>query len=238
MQLSFGFGPGDRPDASKLSAVLAAARRTALYGPLIARTAESGELALAQLSPIGIHTYIENKEQFRNPKAGAASGRRRAADDVLCGSLDELLRLATAPPATARRVTVRTPLGERLASESARDCLWRAFELPIFEELTGSEGEVLASECEAHSGLHLDTQSAIFEARYGELVVTSLVALRYPIIRLRTGWVGAIERSTCPCGERVTRFVPVAVAAAPVRKPPTAAQASRRPANHPAVAAV
>jgi hypothetical protein len=237
MQLSFGFEPGEAPE---LSAVLAAARRTAVYGSLMARAG-----SFSQLPPIGIHAYLEGRERFRNPKAAAAKARPEHGEPgAICGSLEELLRLAArvesgkaAPPATVRRLTVRTPLGERLASERARDSLWRAFELPVFEELTGSEGEVLAAECEAHSGLHLDTGSAIFEACYGELVVTSLVALRYPIIRLRTGWVGAIERRACPCGERVTRFVPVPVATGAVRKPPASAGTPRR-VETPAVAAV
>ena len=246
MQLTFGFGPGAAPDAgsspaSKLAAVLAAARCTSVYGPPIARVG-----SFAQLSPIGVHAYLENREQFRNPNAAAAKPRtERGTPGALCGSLEDLLRLAArveageaTPPLTARRLTIRTPLGERLASESARDSLWRAFELPLFEELTGSEGEVFAAECDAHSGFHLETDSAIFEAWYGELVVTSLVAVRYPILRLRTGWVGAIDRCACPCGERLTRFVPVLAAAGAARKPPVAARTPRRLAAESAAAAV
>ncbi len=250
MQFPFDFGPGEGPDAnsslvSRLSAVLAAARRTAVYGPPIARAeAQTPERVLARLPPVRIHSYLENREQFRNPKAPAAKARPEHGDPgAICGSLEELLRLAArvvageaAPPATVRRLTVRTPLGERLASERARDYLWRAFELPVFEELAGSEGEVFAAECEAHSGLHLETESAIFEALYGELVVTSLVAVRYPIIRLRTGWVGAIERCACPCGERVTRFVPVLVATGALRKPPAPARTGHRAADRAAAA--
>ena len=247
MHLMFGLGPGQAPDAgsspaSKLSAVLAAARCTSVYGPAILRSGYS----FAQLSPIGIHEYLEHRDRFRNPTAAPAKPRvERGTPGTLCGSLDELLRLAArvgtgaaAPPATARRVTIRTPLGQRLASESARDSLWRAFELPVFEELTGSEGDVFAAECEAHSGLHLATESAIFEAWYGELVVTSLDAIRYPILRLRTGWVGALDHCACPCGERVTRFLPVLPTAAPARKPPTAARTPRRRADDTAVVAV
>ena len=246
MHLTFGFGPGEAPDAgsspaSKLSAVLAAARCTSVYGPAIARAG-----SFAQLPPIGIHAYLEDRSRFRNPNVAPAKPRTEPViPGALCGSLEELLRLAArverqeaAPPMTVRRLTIRTPLGERLASDSARDSLWRAFELPLFEELTGSEGEVFAAECEAHSGFHLDGGSAIFEAWYGELVVTSLEALRYPILRLRTGWLGAIDRCACPCGERVTRFVPVlAAAAAPARKPPAAARTPRpRPAESAAAA--
>lgn len=245
MQPKFGYGPGEAPDANKssakLSAVLAAALRTSVYGPAIAQAG-----SFAQLSPIGIHAYLENKDQFRNPAGTAAKPRTvPEAPRAICGSLEELLRLAarvatkkTAPPTSARRLTIRTPLGERLASDSARDSLWRAFELPLFEELTGSEGELLGAECEAHLGFHLETDSAIFEAWYGELVVTSLVAVRYPILRLRTGWVGAIERCACPCGERVTRFVPVLAIAAPARKPPVEIRTPRRTADETAAAAV
>ena len=36
-----------------------------------------------------------------------------------------------------------------------RDLLWRAFGVPVFEQLLGSDGAVIASECEVHDGLHL-----------------------------------------------------------------------------------
>ena len=247
MPLTFGFGPGEAPDAGsspalKLSAVLAAARHTSIYGPPIARAG-----SFAQLSPIGVHAYLENREQFRNPNAAAAKSRTEPeTPGVLYGPLEELLWLAARvaagktppPPMTARRVTICTSLGERLASDTARDSLWRAFELPVFEELTGSEGELLAAECEAHSGFHLATDSAIFEAWYGELVVTSLLAVRYPVLRLRTGWVGAIDRCACPCGEPATRFVPVLTVAAPARKAPLAERIPRPRVTETTVAAV
>jgi hypothetical protein len=38
-----------------------------------------------------------------------------------------------------------------------RDELWRRFGVPLFEELMDSEGRILASECEAHDGLHVDS---------------------------------------------------------------------------------
>jgi hypothetical protein len=37
-----------------------------------------------------------------------------------------------------------------------RDLLWRRFGVPVFEELMDSQGRILASECEAHDGLHVD----------------------------------------------------------------------------------
>jgi hypothetical protein len=242
MQLSFGFGPGENgalssARVSKLSAVLAAAGRIALYGKV---EQEAPDALLARLPRVHIQTYLEDREQFRNHKAPSGAGRREpgAAAGEIRGSLGELLRLAervgsgeAAPPAGARRLIVRTSLGDRLVSDRARDYLWRVFELPIFEELRGSENELLAAECEAHEGFHLETGSAAFEIFYGELVVTSLVALRYPVVRLRTGWVGAIGRCTCACGAAVTRFLPVVVAETVLRKPPAAARTSRAGAD-------
>jgi hypothetical protein len=36
-----------------------------------------------------------------------------------------------------------------------RDLLWRAFGVPVFEQLRDSQGIVIARECEVHDGLHL-----------------------------------------------------------------------------------
>jgi hypothetical protein len=36
-----------------------------------------------------------------------------------------------------------------------RDLLWRAFGVPVFEQLRDSDGMVIARECEVHDGLHL-----------------------------------------------------------------------------------
>jgi phenylacetate-coenzyme A ligase PaaK-like adenylate-forming protein len=85
---------------------------------------------------------------------------------------------------------------------------------------------LLAFECDTHASFHLATDSAIFEILDGELVITSLVAVTYPIVRLRTGLAGSMDRQACPCGEVVERFVPAA-APAVSRKPPSGARQMR-----------
>jgi len=45
-----------------------------------------------------------------------------------------------------------------------RDLLWKAFGLPVFEQLRGGNGKVIARECEVHNGLHLDTNSDLSSA--------------------------------------------------------------------------
>ena len=40
-------------------------------------------------------------------------------------------------------------------SAEQRDRLWELFGVPVFEQLRTPDGELMASECEAHDGLHL-----------------------------------------------------------------------------------
>ena len=40
-------------------------------------------------------------------------------------------------------------------SDSDRNLFWQAFGLPIFEQYLGVHNQLLASECEAHAGLHV-----------------------------------------------------------------------------------
>lgn len=244
MQLSFSFDISEDSRAGKLEKVLAAARRTAYYSAYLPSPPGDGsvERAFSNLPPVAIGAYLENRERFRNPgtrMTHSGADRLHAAPngwrarlgfraETIAGPLQALLRLVGSGetlPASVRRVVVHTGLGELLLSDRVRETLWRAFELPVFEELRGSGGELLAFECDAHAGLHLRTDSAIFEILDGELVVTSLAAVAYPTVRLRTGLAGAIEEGVCPCGETVARFIPAAGAA--VRKPPAGAHAMR-----------
>ena len=41
--------------------------------------------------------------------------------------------------------------------EADKDLLWRAFQVPVFEQYRGPEGQLLATECEAHQGLHISS---------------------------------------------------------------------------------
>ena len=41
-------------------------------------------------------------------------------------------------------------------SVAERERLWRAFRVPVFEQIIAPDGELLAAECEAHDGLHIE----------------------------------------------------------------------------------
>ncbi len=57
-------------------------------------------------------------------------------------------------------VVVLTAPGN-LLSEYDRDLFWRAFEVPVFEQVVDVDGWLLASECDAHDGLHIECNAGL-----------------------------------------------------------------------------
>jgi hypothetical protein len=133
----------------------------------------------------------------RESIAGPISALRCLAVEVMTGR---------APvPVGARRLMVQTSLIETSLGDRDRDLLWQAFELPVFEELRGLDGELLASECEAHSGLHPEPDSVFLEPAPAPsgLLLTSLAATGYPTLRLRVHLSSVPTPFGCDCGSRV-----------------------------------
>jgi hypothetical protein len=84
---------------------------------------------------------------------------------------------------------------------SDRDLFWNVFRTPVHEQFRGYQGELLAAECEFHDGLHVQTKTAVMEADSdGQLLVTSMGNLRYPVLRLATELTVEILQSGCACG--------------------------------------
>jgi hypothetical protein len=69
-----------------------------------------------------------------------------------------------------------------------RDVLWKAFGLPVFEQLCGADGRVIARECEVHNGLHIDVNRDTTEAPAGMAV--------------------EILSEQCDCGLETARLLP------------------------------
>jgi hypothetical protein len=46
---------------------------------------------------------------------------------------------------------------EDLITEAERAQFWRVFGVPLFQQIVGRAGRVIAWECEAHDGLHFDS---------------------------------------------------------------------------------
>lgn len=106
-------------------------------------------------------------------------------------------------PSLKTAIVVLTSLARPPLREEHREFLWRAFGVPVFEQLRGWNGAVICWECEVHDGLHLD-DSAILQLQHGELLLTQLNASE-PVVRARTGLTGKIVRGLCECGATTPR---------------------------------
>jgi hypothetical protein len=92
-------------------------------------------------------------------------------------------------PSLNTAIVVLTSFDDSPLAARNRDLLWRAFGVPVFEQLRGSDGAVIARECEVHDGLHFNA---------GE----------FP------GHPGDIMRDHCACGAETPRLrgpVPVRI---------------------------
>lgn len=138
--------------------------------------------------------------------------------EVLAGPLWKLERLAALlesgalamrPPTHA--VIVLTRLDQAPLGDAERERLWAAYQVPVYEQILGFAGELLAWECEAHQGLHVAGEAAVLEeqVRWGEarLLVTSLADLARPVLRLAVGWRGRLTERLCGCGRAGQRLL-------------------------------
>lgn len=100
-----------------------------------------------------------------------------------------------------------------LLGPEPRARLWAWFGVPVFQQVLGFDGELLAWECEAHSGLHIVEEAAMVETRESAagpgILLSSLTDLGRPMLRLLTPWQGLITRRVCGCGRPGERIVHV-----------------------------
>jgi len=84
------------------------------------------------------------------------------APEAIVAPLEVMLTLADqklrglADLADLRVVVVLTDLDGEPLADGYREFLWQALGVPVFEQIRGADGAVVARECEAHDGLHLD----------------------------------------------------------------------------------
>jgi hypothetical protein len=81
------------------------------------------------------------------------------APAAIAAPREQLLGLAAVdqPPVVTHAVIALESRADPMLSRAERELLWRAFRVPVFEQIIGPCGELLAAECEAHDGLHLET---------------------------------------------------------------------------------
>jgi hypothetical protein len=155
------------------------------------------------------------------------------APEALAGSVTELRALADAVedrgvrfPRLTHSVIAFATLRQGFLSDEVRELFWRVFKVPVFGQILSPGGAILAWECEAHEGFHFDRDCAVFQTQSGggepELLVTSLVDLRRPVIRLATALTGTVEYSTCGCGQSGPRLMGLRRRPFPKAKPAAA----------------
>jgi hypothetical protein len=109
---------------------------------------------------------------------------RQFAPAAIAGTWPQLENLiATGGQPLERAVIVLTRPGEPLLSVEQRERLWRVFRVPVFEQMIGARGQLLASECDAHDGLHIQAPSFF----------SSFLPL---------------DPTPCACGQRTPRLIP------------------------------
>lgn len=137
------------------------------------------------------------------------------APDALTGTRGSLLRLCQYITAWRldfafihRAVFVITLVGERPVSDQTRDELWSVFGVPVYELFVAGDGVILAYECEAHEGWHVNTRAAQFVKLRGEphLVLRRLSPDGGPTA-VGVGFTGAVTRQPCACGLQTERVV-------------------------------
>ncbi len=104
--------------------------------------------------------------------------------------------------------------------EDERRLLEDVFGCPVFNRYGCREVSVVASECPAHSGLHIMAEGLYVEietpygpadvGEMGSILVTDLLNYAMPLIRYRIGDLGAWAGGECPCGRGLPRLERVA----------------------------
>lgn len=108
------------------------------------------------------------------------------APAAIAAPREQLFALVAAgqPLALTHAVIVLEGRGDPLLSAAERAWLWRAFRVPVFEQIIGPDGELLAAECEGHDGLHIEIPGL--------------------------SWDGyQVEMSACGCGRKTPRLTSV-----------------------------
>jgi hypothetical protein len=148
--------------------------------------------------------------------------------EVLAGPFCKLERLAALlesgalamrPPSHA--VILLTRMDQPPLGEAERERLWAAYQVPVYQQILGFAGELLAWECEAHQGLHVVCDAVVLEEQTGRgeerLLATSLADLVHPVLRLAVGWRARLTEQLCGCGRAGQRLLLEADGAARAR---------------------
>jgi hypothetical protein len=121
--------------------------------------------------------------------------------DAVAAPVGDLLRLAGSVDAAEFRAPLVAFTGPVYGAltQLEREILWKRFRVPIFEQLRGLNNELLAFECAAHDGLHVNEKQAVIEMDGGEILYSWFGDGRLFPAPVRTGLTGRLEQGLCGC---------------------------------------
>ena len=145
------------------------------------------------VEPFTPKRWVELESYRPRVLIGRAAELQRLAEHVELGMLDL--------DCVDHAIVVLTHYGGKPISDVLRVALWQRFGVPIYELYIGPDGSLLASECAAHEGWHLEpgTQFALLD---DELILDS-----EGNFGLRTGLTGSLESTPCACGRAGERLL-------------------------------
>jgi hypothetical protein len=115
-------------------------------------------------------------------REGWGERARQFAPQAIAATIEQIEVLAANTELfVTHALVVITREQNALLTDEDRDRLWRGFGVPVFEQLVSAGNAVLASECEAHDGLHVIAEELLDGSR-------------------------PVERSRCACGRDSPRI--------------------------------
>ncbi len=154
-------------------------------------------------------TYLDTLCFTEEKLAAFVRVLRTERPPMLFGHAHSVFRLAeyvarTNGPPIAFRGIITTAM---TLSPEERMRIEEVFATPVFNRYGCEEISIIASECEAHAGMHVFAEGVLLEygtgARPGEpakLLVTDLLNRAMPLIRYEIGDLAIPEDCPCPCG--------------------------------------
>jgi hypothetical protein len=98
--------------------------------------------------------FQETKNVRVFPRGWNDSAARFEPSSV-AGPAEQVRKLAASAVRLENSLIVFTYEGRSGLSHEDREMFWNAFGVPVFEQYLGPHNELLAMECDAHSGLHV-----------------------------------------------------------------------------------
>ncbi|HOP08136.1 MAG TPA: phenylacetate--CoA ligase family protein [candidate division Zixibacteria bacterium] len=97
-------------------------------------------------------------------------------------------------------------------TENERAEIERVLQAPLFDRYGCEELSIVASECEAHEGMHLHAEGlwvetdGADETTPADLIITDLTNEAMPLIRYRLEDMATVLKGDCPCGRTLPRL--------------------------------